>query len=161
YGRIIPEAILAATPLGGINVHPSLLPRYRGAAPIPRAIAAGESETGVTVLHLSDELDAGDIILQRAAPIYPDDTAGALEARLAEQGAALLVDALHLLEAEKAPRIPQDPSRVSFAPKLTREEAVIRWADPAVKIVNLVRALDPWPVAHTIVDGTALRVRRA
>jgi methionyl-tRNA formyltransferase len=161
YGRIIPGAILAAAPLGGINVHPSLLPRYRGAAPIPRAIVAGESETGVTVLHLSDELDAGDIILQRAAPIYPDDTAGALEARLAEQGAALLVDALHLLEAGKAPRIPQDPSRVSFAPKLTREEAVIRWADPAVKIVNLVRALDPWPVAHTIVDGTALRVRRA
>jgi len=161
YGRIIPPAVLAVAPLGGINLHPSLLPRYRGAAPIPRAIAAGETETGVTVLHLSDELDAGDIILQRAVPIASDDTAATLEARLATEGAALLAESLPLLERGQAPRIPQDPSRATQAPKLTREEAAIRWAEPAAKIVNLVRALDPWPVAHTVAGATVLKIYRA
>ena len=161
YGRMIPPAVLALAPLGGVNLHPSLLPRYRGAAPIPRAIAAGETETGVTVFHLSDELDAGDIILQRPVPILPDDTTGTLEGRLAGEGAAILAESLFLLERGGAPRIPQDPSRATQAPKLAREEAVIRWAEPAVKIVNLVRALDPWPVAHTVADGTVLKIYRA
>jgi len=161
YGRIIPPAVLAVAPLGGINLHPSLLPRYRGAAPIPRAIAAGETETGVTVFHLSDELDAGDIIHQRAVPIASDDTAATLEARLATEGAALLAESLPLLERGQAPRIPQDPSRATQAPKLTREEAAIRWAEPAAKIVNLVRALDPWPVAHTVAGATVLKIYRA
>jgi methionyl-tRNA formyltransferase len=161
YGRMIPPAVLALAPLGGINLHPSLLPRYRGAAPIPRAIAAGETETGVTVLHLSNELDAGDIILQRPVPIFPDDTAGTLEARLAGEGAALLAEGLRLLGRGGAPRIPQDPSCATFAPKLAREEAVIRWVEPAAKIVNLVRALDPWPVAHTVANGAVLKIYRA
>jgi methionyl-tRNA formyltransferase len=161
YGRIIPPAVLAVAPLGGINLHPSLLPCYRGAAPIPRAIAAGETETGVTVLHLSDELDAGDIILQRAVAIAPDDTAATLEARLATEGAGLLAESLPLLERGQAPRIPQDPSHATQAPKLTREEAAIRWVEPAVKIVNLVRALDPWPVAYTVADATVLKIYRA
>jgi methionyl-tRNA formyltransferase len=161
YGRMIPPAVLALAPLGGINLHPSLLPRYRGAAPIPRAIAAGETETGVTVFHLSGELDAGDIILQRPVPISPDDTAGTLEGRLAGEGAALLAESLSLLERGQAPRIAQDPSRATQAPKLAREEAGIRWAEPAIKIVNLVRALDPWPVAHTVCEGTVLKIYRA
>ncbi len=161
FGRIIPPELLAVAPMGGINLHPSLLPRYRGAAPIARAIAAGDTETGVTVLHVSEELDAGDIILQRAVPIAPEDTTAALEPRLATEGAALLAEALHRLEAGRAPRLPQDPARVTFAPKLTVEEAVIRWADPAQMIVNLVRALDPWPVAYTLRDGAPLKIWRA
>lgn len=161
FGRIVPPELLAVAPMGGINLHPSLLPRYRGAAPIARAIAAGDTETGVTVLHLSEDLDAGDIILQRAVPIAPEDTTATLEPHLATEGAALLAEALRLLEAGQAPRLPQDPARVTFAPKLTVEEAVIRWSDPAQQIVNLVRALDPWPVAYTVRDGAPLKIWRA
>ncbi|TMI82702.1 MAG: methionyl-tRNA formyltransferase [Bacillati bacterium ANGP1] len=161
FGRIIPPDVLALASMGGINLHPSMLPRYRGAAPIPRAIAAGETATGVTVLHLSEELDAGDIILQRAAPIQPDDTGATLEARLARDGAALLVEALGLLETGRAPRVVQDSSRATFAPKVAREEAWISWSDPAAKIVNQVRAFDPWPVARTRRDGAPLEIWRA
>lgn len=160
YGRILPPEVLAVAPMGGINLHPSLLPLYRGAAPIPRAIAAGETETGVTVLHMSEELDAGDIILQRRVAIRADDTSATLEPRLAREGAALLVEALALLESGRAPRQPQDPSRVTFAPKLTQEEALIRWNNSAGTIVNLVRALDPWPVAYTTRDGVPLKIWR-
>jgi len=161
FGRLIPPDVLALAPLGGINLHPSLLPRYRGAAPIPRAIAAGETATGVTVLHVSEELDAGDIILQRAVPNHPDDTAAILEGRLAGEGAGLLVEAVHLLEADQAPRTPQAPARATFAPKITPEEAWISWSDPAVKIVNQVRAFDPWPVACTSRGEVVLKIWRA
>jgi methionyl-tRNA formyltransferase len=149
YGRLVPPDVLAIPPRGIINVHPSLLPRYRGAAPVARAIAAGETETGVTILELSEELDAGDIILQRRVPIAPEDTTGTLTARLADEGAALLADALHLVEAGGAPRRPQDASQATWAPRLTREEAEIDWRRPASAIVNLVRACDPWPGAFT------------
>jgi methionyl-tRNA formyltransferase len=161
YGRIIPPDVLRVARVGGINLHPSLLPRYRGAAPIPRAIAAGETDTGVTILYVSEELDAGDIILQRPVAIHADDTAGTLEARLAQEGATLLVEALGLLETNQAPRHPQDPSRVTVAPKLAQDEALIHWSDPAEKIVNMVRAFDPWPVAYTLRDGAPLKVWRA
>ena len=161
YGRFLPARLLAMPPLGGINLHPSLLPRYRGAAPIPRAVEAGESETGVTVLHLSDEMDAGDLILQRPVPIDPDDTSRMLEPRLAREGAALLAEAVRLLDAGRAPRRPQDSALATFAPKLTREEALIRWGEPAARIVNRIRAFDPWPVAYTLRGGEALRVWRA
>src|SRR5205807_1907605 len=109
----------------------------------PRAIAAGDAETGGTVIHLTQDLDAGDIILQRAVPIRPDDATATLEPRLARCGAALLVETLGLLEAGRAPRRPQDPAGVTIAPKLSREEARLRWTDPAVTLANLVRALDP------------------
>ncbi len=161
FGRLIASEVLEIPPLGGINLHPSLLPRYRGAAPIPRAIAAGETETGVTVLYLSQELDAGDIILQRRVPIDPTDTSWTLEGRLAREGAALLAEALPLVETGKAPRVPQDSALVTLAPKLSRAEALIRWSDPAARIVNLVRALDPWPVAYTVRNGEPLRIWRA
>lgn len=161
YGRILPPEVLAVAPMGGINLHPSLLPRYRGAAPIPRAIAAGDTETGVTVLHMSEDLDAGDIILQRRVPIRVDDTSATLEPRLAREGAALLVEALGLLESNRAPRQPQDPSRVTLAPRLTQEEALIRWNNSAGTIANLVRAFDPWPVAYTLRDGAPLKIWRA
>ena len=161
FGRIVPPEVLAVAPMGGINLHPSLLPRYRGAAPIPRAIAAGDAETGVTVIHLTQDLDAGDIILQRAVPIRPDDATATLEPRLARCGAALLVETLGLLEAGRAPRRPQDPAGVTIAPKLSREESRLRWTDPAVTLANLVRALDPWPVAYTEVAGAPLKIWRA
>ena len=161
FGRLIPPDVIATAPYGGINLHPSLLPRYRGAAPIARAIAAGETETGVTILYLSAELDAGDIILQRAVPIDPEDTARTLEARLAREGAALLAEALRLLESGEASRRPQDPAQATLAPKLSRAEALIRWGEPATRIVNLIRAFDPWPVAHTLRGGEELRLWRA
>jgi methionyl-tRNA formyltransferase len=161
FGRLIPPEVLAIPSRGAINLHPSLLPRYRGAAPIPRAIAGGDPETGVTMLHISDELDAGDIIAQRVVPIHPEDTTETLELRLAREGAELLVEAIRLLEAGTAPRRPQDPSQVTQAPKLSREEAAIRWTDPAVRITNLVRALIPWPVAHTTCNGELLKIWRA
>lgn len=161
FGRLLPPDVIDVAPRGGINLHPSLLPRYRGAAPIPRAIAAGERETGVTVLYLSAELDAGDIILQRPVPIDLADTARTLEARLAREGAALLGEALRLLEAGKAPRRPQDPALATLAPKLSKAEAFVRWSEPASRIVNLIRAFDPWPVAYTLRDGDELRLWRA
>ena len=161
YGRLVPPEVLAIPPHGIVNVHPSLLPRYRGAAPIARAIAAGDTETGVTILYLSDELDAGDIILQKTVPIGPEDTTRTLTARLAEDGAALLAEALRLIEAGRAPRVPQDHARATWAPRLTREEGQIDWRRPAAAIVNLVRACDPWPGAFTSVKGHELKVWRA
>lgn len=151
YGRLVPRDVLAIPPLGIVNVHPSLLPKYRGAAPIARAIASGDTETGVTILYLSEELDAGDIILQRRVPIAPDDTTRTLTGRLADEGASLLTEALGLIEAGRAPRHPQDSSQASQAPRLTREEGAIDWRRPASIIVNLVRACDPWPGAFTYV----------
>jgi methionyl-tRNA formyltransferase len=161
YGRLVPPEVLAIPPHGVVNVHPSLLPRYRGAAPVARAIAAGDTETGVTILYLSEELDAGDVILQTRVPIRSGETTGALTARLAEDGAVLLAEALRLIEAGRAPRVPQDPARATLAPKLTREEAEIDWRRPAGAIVNLVRACDPWPGAFTRARGEELKIWRA
>ena len=161
YGRLVPPEVLAIPPHGIVNVHPSLLPRYRGAAPVPRAIAAGDTETGVTILYLSEELDAGDIILQKTVPIGPEDTTRTLTARLAGEGAALLAEALRLIEAGRAPRLPQDHARATWAPRLMREEGRIDWGRPAGAIVNLVRACDPWPGAFTFLKGHELKIWRA
>ena len=158
YGRIVPPEVLAIPRHGIVNVHPSLLPRYRGAAPVARAIAAGDTETGVTILYLSEELDAGDVILQKAVPIGPEDTTRTLTARLAEEGAALLADALRLIEAGRAPRVPQDHARATWAPRLTREEGQIDWRRPAGAIVNLIRACDPWPGAFTYLWGDEIKI---
>ncbi|HEV2282241.1 MAG TPA: methionyl-tRNA formyltransferase [bacterium] len=161
YGRLVPPEVLAIPPHGIVNVHPSLLPRYRGAAPVARAVAAGDAETGVTILHLSEELDAGDIILQKTVPIGPEDTTGTLTARLAEEGAVLLAEALRLIETGRAPRLPQDHARATWAPRLAREEGQIDWRRPAAAIVNLVRACDPWPGAFTHLGGHELKIWRA
>lgn len=158
YGKIIPAAILALPPLGSINVHPSLLPKYRGASPIRAAIANGERETGVTIMYQSEALDAGDIILQRRIPIAPDDTAQTLEAKLADAGAEALVEALRLLAAGQAPRIPQDASQVTYVGKLTKADGRLDWTRPAQALANFIRAMNPWPSAYTWHRGRLLKI---
>jgi methionyl-tRNA formyltransferase len=161
YGRIIPGSVLALPRLGAINVHPSLLPAYRGPSPIQAAIADGAATTGVTIMYITDELDAGDIILQQEVPIGADETAGELEARLAAIGAELLVEAVRLIARGEAPRRPQDQSRATYTGKITKEDGRIRWERPAPDLVNLIRAVNPWPCAFTTWRGGVLRVWRA
>jgi methionyl-tRNA formyltransferase len=158
YGKIIPPQILTLPLLGCINVHPSLLPKYRGASPIQAALAAGERETGVTIMYQSEALDAGDIILQGRVPIAPDDTAQTLEAKLAVAGAQALVEALQLVAEGKAPRRPQDESQATYAGKLTKQHGRIDWTQPARTLVNLIRAMDPWPSAYTWHRGKLLKI---
>ncbi len=161
YGRLVPPALLRLPRLGSINLHPSLLPAYRGAAPIQRAIAAGEARTGVTVMYLSEELDAGDIILQGEVEISPEESAGELELRLADLGAALMGEAVGLIAAGKAPRRPQEHSLATYAPKLTKQDGELRWERHAGDLVNLVRAANPRPGAYTTWKGGVLKVWRA
>jgi methionyl-tRNA formyltransferase len=161
YGRIVPPAVLTTARMGGINLHPSLLPAYRGAAPIQRAIADGATTTGVSVIYLSDEMDAGDVILQRPVAIGPDETAGELEARLADLGAQMLVEAATLIARGTAPRIPQDHSRATYSGKISKADGRLDWSRPARELVNLVRAMNPWPCAFTTWEGSVVRVWRA
>jgi methionyl-tRNA formyltransferase len=149
YGYILRPDLLSVPRLGFLNIHPSLLPRYRGAAPIQRAILAGDEETGVTIIALSEQVDAGDIIAQERTPIDEDETAGELSQRLAEVGARLAVNALALLDNGKAGRIPQDPAQATRAPKVARTERDIDWAQPARQIHNRIRAFSPEPGAVT------------
>ena len=158
YGRILPEDILNAPPYGCINVHSSLLPKYRGAAPINWAILNGEKETGVTIMHMATELDAGDIILQRSTPIGPDETAPELFDRLAQMGGALLVEAVAQLQAGTAPQIPQDGSQATYAPMLSRELSPLDWSKPAQALHNQVRGLLPWPAAAGVFSGIRCKV---
>jgi methionyl-tRNA formyltransferase len=161
YGRIIPPAVIALPRLGCINVHPSMLPLYRGASPIQRAVADGATTTGVTILYLTEDLDAGDIILQREVAVGADETAGALETRLAQVSAELLREAIGLIARGIAPRIPQDYARATYVGRQTKEDGLIDWNRPAREIVNIIRAMDPWPSAYTTWRGTLLKVWRA
>lgn len=145
YGEYIPQAFLEIAPQGGINLHPSLLPKYRGASPVQQAIACGETETGVTILYVSEELDAGDIILQEQMPIMYDDTAVTLFVRAAEQGASLLGRALDLFAEGRVQAVPQDHRRATYVHKLTKEDGRIDWAMPAETIRNRIRGFQPWP----------------
>jgi len=155
YGEILSEAFLALPKIATINLHLSLLPKYRGAAPVRWAIANGETETGVTVMHLTKKMDAGDVILQRPEPIRPDDTGESLEVRLTDVGSALLVEAIRALEAGTAPRVPQDHDQATFAPKLTKAHGLIDWTQPAEAIERRVRAFIPWPVAHSFLPTSS------
>lgn len=159
FGRILPPALLG---LGKavVNVHPSLLPRWRGPAPIPRALMAGDEVTGVTTLHVSERVDAGDIILQKEIPISPEDTAGTLRARLAREGAELVLRTLHLLMKGEAPRLPQDEGRATYAAPLTPADEVLDWGRSAEEVANQVRALAPSPGARTRWGGRQLKVGR-
>ena len=158
YGKILPEEILAVPNRGCINVHSSLLPKYRGAAPINWAILNGEWETGVTIMHMAPELDAGDIIAQRATAIGPDETAPELFARLAELGAELLTEAVTAIEAGTASRTPQDSAQATYAPMLSRELSPINWRRTAGEIHNQVRGLIPWPAATAEFGGVRCKV---
>ena len=153
YGRILPKELLDCPPLGCVNVHSSLLPKYRGAAPINWAVIHGEAETGVTIMHMAPELDAGDIILQQSTPIGPDETAAQLHDRLACIGGELIAKAVSMLADGTAPRHPQDPSKATYAPMLSRELSPIDWTKSAKEIHDQVRGLIPWPATTTQVIG--------
>lgn len=162
YGLLLPPEVLTLPRLGCLNIHASLLPRWRGAAPIQRAILAGDRETGVTIMQMNAGLDTGDIILSRTCPILPDDTAGTLHDRLAVLGAQALLEALEHLQRGGVTRTPQDERLACYAPKIEKAEAVLDWRQDAALLERKVRAFNPWPVAHTtLADGRVLRVWRA
>jgi len=158
YGRILPQEILDYPRLGCVNVHSSLLPKYRGAAPINWAILNGEKETGVTIMHMAPALDAGDIIAQRATPIDPDETAEALYDRLARLGADLLAETLPRLADGTAPRTPQAEDQATLAPMLSRDLSPMDFTRPAQALHDQVRGLIPWPAATMELNGVRCKV---
>jgi methionyl-tRNA formyltransferase len=149
YGQILSREVLAIPPQGGINVHASLLPKYRGAAPVAWAIYHGETRTGVTIIRMSIALDAGEMLAQEAVDIGPEETAGELEARLAEVGARLAVKVIDQIIAGTAQGVKQDKSQATKAPKLTKEHGLIDWSRPGRDVCNQIRAMQPWPTAYT------------
>ena len=157
YGQILSPELLAVPRLGGINLHGSVLPAYRGAAPVARAIERGETESGVTVILMSPRIDAGGMIKVATTPIGPDETAGELEDRLARLGAPLVAEAIAALEAGTAAILPQARSRVTKAPKLRKGDGLIDWSKPAQAVHDLVRAMQPWPVAFSYLAGPRWR----
>lgn len=164
FGQFLKPNVLALPPQGALNIHPSLLPKYRGAAPIQWAVANGETETGATVLYVTEKMDAGDILVQEKVPIRDEDTAATLEPLLAELGATLLVRALEMIRANQVARRPQNENEVSFAPKLSKEDGRIDWPQAAPVIRNRVRGFLPWPACFCEVpDGSGhfLKVLKA
>lgn len=158
YGLLLPRSILEVPRLGCINVHASLLPRWRGAAPIQRAIEAGDRETGVTIMRMEAGLDTGPMYLEKAVPIGPEDTGGVLHDRLAQLGASALLEALPGIEAGTLQPRPQDDALATYAPKLSKEEALIDWTLSAAELARKVRAFNPWPVAQTRWGEGMLRI---
>jgi methionyl-tRNA formyltransferase len=153
YGKILPDALLRVPRLGMINVHGSVLPAYRGAAPVHRAVIAGETETGVTIMRVVRELDAGPMLAVARRPIGPDETSAEVEHALSELGAALLVDVVDQIAAGCAVETPQDDGRATYAPKIQKTEGAIDWSLPASAIHNLVRGLQPWPLVAVRLQG--------
>jgi methionyl-tRNA formyltransferase len=160
YGQILPVGVLEAPRLACINVHASLLPRWRGAAPIQAAIAAGDSHTGITIMYVDQGLDTGDILLQRDTVIQPNDTGSSVHDRLAAMAPEITLDALQLIERGEAPRIVQDPARATYAPKLSRDSGQIDWSEPAMVIERKIRAYNPWPGAFTAIKTESGEVRK-
>ncbi len=161
YGRILGRDLLGLAPHGAVNVHASLLPRYRGAAPVPWALAEGERETGVTIMQLDEGLDTGDVLLQRAHAIAPEDTAETLSPRLARLGGEALVAALSLLERGEIVPVRQDAARATSAPVLRKEHGRVDWSLPAPRIRDRLRGFSPWPGAWTTVGGRKLAILEA
>ncbi|HOG17168.1 MAG TPA: methionyl-tRNA formyltransferase [Syntrophales bacterium] len=158
FGQILPKEILARPKFGCINVHPSLLPRSRGAAPIQWTLIRGETRTGVTIMQMDEGVDSGDILLQEETPILPEEDFGALHDRLALAGAELLIRAVEAIEAGKAVRTAQDPAGATFAPRLKKEDGLIRWEKSCREILNLIRGLSPVPGAYTCLNGKVLKI---
>ncbi|HAY22091.1 MAG TPA: methionyl-tRNA formyltransferase [Desulfobacterales bacterium] len=160
FGQMLSAEILAIPSLGVLNVHPSLLPLYRGAAPINWAIIRGDTLTGVSIMWMTQEMDAGDIFLQETEPIHEDDTAGTLGSRLADRGGRLLVKALHAVERGEIIKIPQRSEGVVYAPALTKEMQLLNFGRPALELQRLIRGLDPKPGALTYLHHKVLKVFR-
>jgi methionyl-tRNA formyltransferase len=158
YGRIIPEHLLTIPRFGMINVHASLLPKYRGAAPVHRAVIHGDDQTGVTIMRVVKELDAGGMFAKVTKPIGPTETSDVVEAALADLGADLLLTVVDQIASGTAREEPQDDTQATYAPRLTKEEGLIDWTQSASRIHNRVRGLYPWPHAYTFFNGTRLIV---
>jgi len=161
YGRILGTDLLQLAPHGAVNLHGSLLPRYRGAAPIQWAVAEGERETGVSIMQMDEGLDTGDVLLQRVLPIAPEDTAETLSPRLARLGGEALVEALRLVERGEVVPVRQDAARATLAPILTREHGRVDWTLPARRIRDRLRGFAPWPGAWTTLEGKVLKILAA
>jgi methionyl-tRNA formyltransferase len=161
YGRILPRSLLDLPPCGCVNVHASLLPRHRGAAPIAWAIIAGDAVTGITIMRMVEEMDAGDVLLQRTTPIGADDTSGTLTERLSRLGATAIGEAIDGLQAGAIRPVPQPTEGVTFAPRIERAHCRIDWTRGAEELERLVRGLAPVPSAFTTLGGRLLKVHRA
>lgn len=161
YGLLLPRAVLDTPRLGCINIHASLLPRWRGAAPIQYAILEGDTESGVSLMKMDTGLDTGDVIATRAIDIADDWNAGELQDALAPLGAGLLLETLDAIEPALAAALAQDDSRASYAPRLTKQQAEVDWRQPRDRLLREIRAYNPWPVSFTRLDGENLRLWRA
>ena len=161
YGRILKQPILAVPRHGFINMHPSLLPKYRGPSPIQSAVLNGDAVTGVTIMDITLEMDSGDIYLQRETPIGPDETAADLTARLAELGGAMMAEVADAIEAGTATRTPQDDGQASYCALLSKEDGFIDWNAPAQRIHDLVRGAQPWPAAQCRFHGEVCKILRS
>lgn len=161
YGKLLPEYILNYPKYGCINVHASLLPKYRGAAPIQQSIINGDNVTGVTTMYMSKALDTGDIILKSEIKIDDNETSGELFEKLADLGAKLLIETLDAVKNGTAPRIKQDDTKSSYAPMLSKDSGHIDWSKPAFDIVNLIRGTNPWPLAYAIYKEDVMKIYKA
>jgi methionyl-tRNA formyltransferase len=161
FGLILPEAVIDRPKYGSVNVHFSLLPRWRGAAPMQRVIEAGDPVTGISIIQMDAGLDTGDILLQRACPVEPGDTAASLQDRLVALGADCLLQALDQIGSGHIEPVPQNERQATYAAKVSKAEAEIDWSQPAAVIERRVRAFNPAPVAHTTLKGQAMRIWRA
>ena len=161
YGQILPLAVLQIPKIANLNIHGSILPKYRGAAPIHYAVMAGETETGVTIMYMGEKMDDGDMLLVKKTPIGPDESTGDVHDRLAILGAEGIVEALALLAENKAPRIPQDHSQATFSPSIKKEKCRVLWSRSAHEVANQIRGLAPWPVAETQWGEISLRLYSA
>ena len=158
FGQILPKEILETPPMGCINVHPSLLPRHRGAAPMNWTLIHGDDETGVTIMFMDEGVDTGDMLIQEKTPVGEDETYDHLHDRLAVLGAELLVQTIRRIEAGAAVRTPQEDSLATYAPRLKKEDGLIRWRENAFRIAHLIRGLSATPGAYTVLDGKVLKV---
>ncbi|MEC4891205.1 MAG: methionyl-tRNA formyltransferase [Nitrospira sp.] len=161
FGRILPGSVLTLPPMGCVNVHGSLLPKYRGAAPVQWAVINGERETGITTMLMDEGMDTGAMLLQESLAIDPDDTAGTIAPRLAAIGGRLLVETIRQLKAGTITPLPQDHSRATMAPILKKEDGLIDWTMSASQLSNRVRGLSPWPGAYTFLDGERWMIWKA
>jgi methionyl-tRNA formyltransferase len=161
YGRMLPNAVLDAARIAPINVHASLLPRHRGAAPVEGALLAGDRETGVTIMRITERMDAGPILLKRAIPIASDETQATLKQKLAEAGGSALLEAIDMIARGEIVASPQDEALATYTRPVEKQDAIIDWGADAAQIERMVRAYDPWPIARTTLRGEPLLVHRA